>query len=67
MIIKIGNNSNDGNLYLQIQQAQLALCESSDNCVMISDLVTDFTENGVMTDEYHYTQEGYNVLDEVTG
>lgn len=50
-----------------IQEAQSRLCEDSDNCIMISELAGSFVENGYMKDNYHYTQEGYNLLGEDAG
>lgn len=66
-IIQIGDKGTDVNLYDQIQKAQVDLCEASDNCVLISDKAKELLGLGLMKDEYHYTQEGYNILGEEAG
>ena len=67
MIIQTGNNGNDGELYKAIQQVQRDLCNDNENCILISDLAPTFAEEGLMSDVYHYTQEGYNLLGEDAG
>lgn len=67
MIIQTGNNADNVELYEPIQEAQARLCEDSANCILISELAKSFVENGKMKDNYHYTQEGYNLLGEDAG
>lgn len=67
MIIETGNNASNVELYRGIQEAQVKLCEDSNNCILISKSAKFFVENGLMKDNYHYTQEGYNLLGEEAG
>lgn len=67
MIIQTGNYGDNIDLYKQIQLAQQNVCLESDNCIMISDIAKSFVKTGLMSDTYHYTQKGYNVLGEDAG
>ena len=67
MIVRIGNNAKDNNLYNQIIDAQTRLCKDDNNCILISTRFADFSSAGLMKDEYHYTQEGYNLVGQEAG
>ena len=66
-VIAIGQNGNAPDLYDDIRNAQLQLCEDSDNCILISNAFLGMLDQGLMQDEYHYKQEGYNIVGEDAG
>lgn len=61
-LIQIGNHRDDPNLYLPIQEAQIILAEQEPDIIMVSRLFASFAERGLMKDEFHYCQEGYNLV-----
>ena len=67
MIIRIGNYRDDATRDTDGINAQTKLCEDSENCVLISTKFAEFAEKGLMKDESHYTQEGYNLVGEEAG
>ncbi len=66
-LIQIGNRKNDKNLYVPIQNAQTELAEEQENIVMVSRQFKNFAQKGLMKDEYHYCQKGYNLVEEEAG
>ena len=66
-LIQIGNHRDDETLYVPIQQAQTALAEENENIILVSSLFKTFAERGLMKDEYHYCQKGYNLAGEEAG
>ena len=61
-LIQIGNHRDDPNRYLPIQEAQLRLAEQEPDIIMVSRQFAEFAERGLMKDEFHYCQEGYNLV-----
>ena len=43
-------------------KAQTELCKQYKEFVMASTLTASFVDDGLMKDDWHYTQEGYNIL-----
>ena len=43
-------------------KAQTELCQQYTEFVMASTLTAGFVDDGLMKDDWHYTQEGYNIL-----
>lgn len=66
-LIQIGNHRDDRSLYVPIQQAQLELAEENENILLVSSQFKTFAGRGLMKDEYHYCQEGYNLIGEESG
>lgn len=66
-VVAIGNNGNDPNLYNTIHSAQVKLCQDSEVCTLVSDSFRGMQEKGLMIDDYHYCQEGYNIVGEEAG
>ncbi len=48
--------------YQLIQQAQVEICDTTPNVVMISDSFRLFKARGLMKDQFHYYQDGYNIV-----
>lgn len=61
-IVAIGQNGKDLHLYDEIRAMQLKLCEDNENCTLVSDSFYGMKEAGLMIDEYHYSQNGYNIV-----
>lgn len=66
-LIQIGNHRDDRTLYVPIQQAQLELAEENENIILVSSRLKTFAERGLMKDEFHYCQKGYNLIGEEAG
>lgn len=66
-LIQIGNHRDDRTLYVPIQQAQLALAEENPDILLVSSQLKTFAERGLMKDEFHYCQKGYNLIGEEAG
>ncbi|MCI9175241.1 MAG: sialate O-acetylesterase [Lachnospiraceae bacterium] len=66
-LIQIGNHRDDKMLYVPIQNAQEALAREEEEIVMVSRQFKTFAERGLMKDEFHYCQEGYNLIGEEAG
>lgn len=61
-LIQIGNHRDDPDLYVPIQNAQLELAKEEPDIVLVSRQFATFAAKGLMKDEYHYLQEGYNLV-----
>ena len=61
-LIQIGNDLYDPNRYRPIQEAQIRLAKQETNVVLVSRQFALFAERGLMKDEFHYLQEGYNLV-----
>lgn len=66
-LIQIGNHRDDPNLYLPIQKAQYNLAEQEPNVILVSRQFATFAARGLMKDEFHYCQEGYNLVGTESG
>lgn len=66
-IIRIGNRADNMSLYRSIQKAQTRVCNDSENCTLVSTSFENMASEGMMIDNYHYTQEGYNLVGEEAG
>ena len=66
LLIRIGKRSYDER-YSDIIDAQTELCQSSDDIIMISTALSDFRRRGYMKDEFHYYQDGYNLIGKYAG
>lgn len=66
-LIQIGNHRDDPIRYLPIQKAQLDLAEQNPNIILVSRQFATFAVRGLMKDEFHYCQEGYNLVGSESG
>lgn len=62
-----GSNAVRQDRYEVIRQAQIDYCEGSDLAAVISVRTIDLYEYGMMKDEFHFTQAGYEILGEDAG
>ena len=67
MVIQTGTYGENWDKYNEIREAQKKLCLENDKCIMLSEIARFFYESGKMSDNYHYTQEGYNELGKNAG
>lgn len=61
-LIQIGNHRDKPSLYVPIQNAQLKLAEEEPDIILVSRQFATFAGRGLMKDEFHYCQEGYNLV-----
>ena len=66
-LIQIGNQRDEPELYVPIQQAQEELAAAYDDIVMVSRSFKTFAAKGVMKDRFHYLQPAYNEVGEEAG
>lgn len=66
-LIQIGNHRDHKALYVPIQQAQLELASENPNVILVSRQLKTFAARGLMKDEFHYCQQGYNLMGEEAG
>lgn len=61
-LIQIGNHRDHPDLYLPIQNAQIRLTDLYPDIVLVSTQFSTFATRGLMKDQFHYYQEGYNIV-----
>lgn len=61
-VIRVGNALTNPTRHTQIIKAQTLLCKTYDNAIMINTTMDKMGEDGLMKDEYHLTQAGYNII-----
>ena len=66
-LIQIGNHRDQPTLYLPIQEAQLRLAKEEKGILLVSRKFASFARLGLMKDQFHYCQEGYNLVGEEAG
>ena len=66
-LIQIGNQRDEPELYVPIQQAQEELAAACDDIVMVSRKFKTFADKGLMKDRFHYLQPAYNEVGEEAG
>ena len=66
-LIQIGHHRDKPELYLPIRNAQIRLAEQYEDIVLVSSSFGKFVDMGLMKDEFHYYQEGYNIVGEEAG
>lgn len=66
-LIQIGNQRDEPELYVPIQQAQEELAAACDDIVMVSRSFKTFAAKGLMKDRFHYLQPAYNEVGEEAG
>lgn len=66
-LIQIGNHRDNRMLYVPIQQEQAELAEENERIILVSDQLKTFADRGLMKDEFHYLQKGYNLIGEEAG
>lgn len=66
-LIQIGNHRDDRALYVPIQQAQEELAAENEKILLVSRQLKTFADLGLMKDEFHYLQKGYNLIGEDAG
>ena len=60
-LIQIGNHRDDPGLYVPIQNAQMELAKEP-HIILVSRQFAALAARGLMKDEFHYLQEGYNLV-----
>lgn len=60
-IVRIGNHRDDAAIYGEIMSAQTELCKTYPSAVLVSTKFAGMASAGLMKDEFHYTQTGYNL------
>jgi len=60
-IVRIGNHRDDPTKYDTIALAQTNLCKTYKNAVLVSTKFSSMAADGLMKDQFHYTQPGYNI------
>lgn len=66
-MIQIGNHRDKPELYVRLQHAQEELAAETEEIVMVSRQFKTFAKKGLMKDEFHYLQKGYNLVGEEAG
>lgn len=66
-LIQIGNQRDEPELYVPIQQAQEELTAACDDIIMVSRRFKTFAAKGLMKDRFHYLQPAYNEVGEEAG
>ncbi|MGU9052047.1 sialate O-acetylesterase [Clostridium perfringens] len=66
-IVRIGNNRDNPTLYDDIISAQTELGRTYKNCVLVSTKFDSMATDGLMKDQFHYKQAGYNITGEDAG
>lgn len=61
-LIQIGNQRDEPELYVPIQQAQEELAAACEDIVMVSRRFKTFAAKGLMKDRFHYLQPAYNAV-----
>ena len=61
-VIRVGNALTNPTRHTKIIKAQTLLCKSYENAIMINTTMDKMGEDGLMKDEYHLTQAGYNLV-----
>jgi hypothetical protein len=62
MMLRVGLPDDKSGSTSDIIKAQTDLCRTYDEFVMASTLASSFVDEGLMKDNWHYLQEGYNIL-----
>ncbi len=66
-LFSLGNHRDNRELYVPIQQVQMELARENEEIVLVSSQLKTFADQGLMKDEFHYCQEGYNLIGEEAG
>lgn len=66
-LIQIGNHRDAPNLYVPIQNAQEELVKENKDIIMVSRQFKSFAARGLMKDQFHYLQPGYNLVGDEAG
>ena len=66
-IVRIGNHRDNATRYDDIIQAQTELCKEYENAVLVSTKFDKMATDGLMKDQFHYKQEGYNITGKDAG
>jgi hypothetical protein len=66
-LVRIGNHRDNATIYDTIIQAQTELCKTYENAVLVSCKLAEMAELGLMKDQFHYLQEGYNIVGKDAG
>ena len=61
-LIQIGNQRDEPELYLPMQQAQEELASEQGDIVLVSRQFKTFAAKGLMKDRFHYLQPAYNAV-----
>ena len=61
-LIPIGNHRDDPALYAPIRSAQYTLAAREEKVVVVGEQFQTFASQGLMKDEFHYLQQGYDLV-----
>ena len=61
-IVRIGNHRDNATLYDNIIQAQTELARETENIILASTKFDKMATLGLMKDQFHYYQHGYNLV-----
>ena len=67
LMVRIGEQQSSSTQFDQIIAAQNELCKEIDDVVMVCTATAGFVEEGLMSDNVHYSQEGYNKAGKLAG
>ena len=67
-IVRIGKYNGQGQTdYTTIIESQSELCKDNSDIIMASTALASFKDKGLMKDEFHYYQNGYNLVGTYAG
>lgn len=66
-VIQTGERVNEKDFYKNVQEGQKKLCNTYEYAYLATDIATTFVNKGLMHDDVHYSQRGYNMLGKETG
>ena len=66
-IVRIGNHRDNPTIYDGIINAQTELGRTYENAVLVSTKLSSMATDGLMKDQFHYTQKGYNIVGKDAG
>jgi len=60
-LVRIGNHRDNPTIYDNIMSAQTELAKTYKNVVLVSTKFASMAVDGLMKDQFHYVQQGYNI------
>ncbi|MDF1962504.1 sialate O-acetylesterase [Priestia megaterium] len=60
-LVRIGNHRDNSTIYDNIMAAQTELAKTYKNVVLVSTKFASMAADGLMKDQFHYVQQGYNI------
>ena len=66
-LVQIGNHRSNRNLYVPVRRVQEELAQECEDILLVSRQLKTFADRGLMKDDFHYLQKGYNLVGEDAG